>query len=157
ATHASVSPSAHDFPMVAWALWQSDRAARLPPRGPVIDHLGRHDLNPEPGETDIGELGGSQQADRGDAQVLENLRAQPDLAPLPRARDLRAGRARLGDGMRGHTCRPVAQKDDDAATFLLEALQRGVDRISAAKHIADDVGAMQPRQHVLAVTDAAVN
>ena len=32
-----------------------------------------------------------------------------------------------------------------------------MDRIGAAEDIADDVGAMQPRQHVLAVADAAVN
>src|SRR5262247_1110580 len=56
-----------------------------------------------------------------------------------------------------HTCRPVAQEDDDSATFLLEPLQRQVDRICAAEHVADDVGAMQPRQHILAITDAAVD
>src|SRR5262249_32058945 len=83
ATQASIPPSADDSPMVAWALWQSDRAARLLPRGPVIDPLGRHDLNPEAGEADIGELGGSQQPDRGDAQILGDLGAEPDLAPLP--------------------------------------------------------------------------
>src|SRR5262249_56269006 len=79
---------------------QGDRMARLPPRRPVIDALGRHDLDPEAREPDIGEPGRGQQADRGDAQILENLGAKPDLAPLPRARDLGAGRARLRDGMR---------------------------------------------------------
>ena len=44
-----------------------------------------------------------------------------------------------------------------AAALLLEALQRGVHRIGAAEHVADDVGTMQPRQHVLAVADAAVD
>ena len=39
----------------------------------------------------------------------------------------------------------------------LKRSQRGVDRIGAAEHVADDVGAMQPRQHVLAVADAAVD
>src|SRR5262249_26296913 len=130
--------------------------ARLPLSCPVIDALARHDLDPEAREADIGELGGGQQADRGDAQILENLGAEPDLAPFARARDLAPGRARLRDGMRGPPRRPVAQKDDDTATFLLEALQRGVDRICAAKHVADDVGAMQPRQYVPAITDAAI-
>src|SRR4029453_7359391 len=60
--------------------------ARLPPRRPVVDALGRHDLDPEAREPDIGEPGRGQQADRGDAQILENLGAKPDLAPLPRAR-----------------------------------------------------------------------
>ena len=44
-----------------------------------------------------------------------------------------------------------------AAALLLEALQRGMHRIGAAEHVADDVGAMQPRQHVLAVADAAMH
>ncbi len=39
----------------------------------------------------------------------------------------------------------------------LKRLQRGVHRIGAAEHVADDVGAMQPRQHVLAVADLAVD
>src|SRR5262249_40657600 len=128
--------------------------ARLLPPRPVIEALGRHDLDPEAREADIGELGGGQQADRGDAQILENLGAEPRLGAWPRGWPPGTGRARLRDGMRGHTRRPVAQKDDDAATFLLEALQRGVDRICAAKHVPDDVGAMQPRQYVPAITDA---
>src|SRR5262245_10185719 len=131
--------------------------ARLPPRRPVIDAFGRHDLNPEAREPDIGEPGRGQQADRGDAQILENLGAKPDLAPLPRARDLGAGRARMRDGMWGLNRRLVVQTVDDVATFLLEEQQRGVDRISAARYVADDVGAMQPRQYVLAVTDAAID
>ena len=44
-----------------------------------------------------------------------------------------------------------------AAALLLETLQRRMHRIGAAEHVADDVGAMQPRQHVLAVADLAVD
>ena len=32
-----------------------------------------------------------------------------------------------------------------------------MDRLGAAKHVGDDVGAMQPRQHVPAVADAAMD
>src|SRR5262249_51886285 len=67
------------------------------------------------------------------------------------------GRARLRDGMRGHTRRTVAQEDDNATAFLLEALQRGPDRTRAAEDIAEDVGPMQTRQYALAVADAAVD
>src|SRR5262245_64021133 len=59
--------------------------------------------------------------------------------------------------MRGHAGRPVAQEDDHASAFLLEALQGGVDRGPAAKHVADEISSMQPRQHVPAVADAAVD
>ena len=32
-----------------------------------------------------------------------------------------------------------------------------MDHFAAAKHIRDDVGAMQPREHIVAVADAAMN
>ena len=44
-----------------------------------------------------------------------------------------------------------------AASLLLEALQRRMHRFCAAEHVADDVGAMQARQHVLAVADPAID
>src|SRR5262249_58608203 len=90
-------------------------------------------------------------------EVLEDLRAEPNLAPLPRARNLGAGRGRLRNGMRRHARRAVAQKDDDAAALVLEALQCRVHRMGAAEDIADDVGAMQPRQHVAAVADTTMD
>src|SRR4029453_12360157 len=111
-------------------------------RGSIIDSLGRHDLDAESCKTDIGELSGGEQADGCDAQIFEDLGAEPDLAPLPRACNLRAGRARLRNGMRGHAGRAVAQEDDHASTFLLKPLKRGVDRGPAAKDIADKIGAM---------------
>ncbi len=43
------------------------------------------------------------------------------------------------------------------APSLLKRLQRRVDRLGAAEHVVDDVGAVEPRQHVAAVADAAVD
>ena len=59
--------------------------------------------------------------------------------------------------MGGHAGGAVAQEHDHAASFLLEAPQRRVHGLRAAEHVADDVGAMQARQHILAVADAAVD
>src|SRR3954453_9828516 len=107
----------------------------LVPDAPVVDQFGRRDFDARTAKTDIGELGRGQQPDRGDAQILEDLGAEPDLAPLPRTRNLGTGRARLRDGMSGHTRGTVAEKHDDAAPLLFEALQGRVDRIGAAKDI----------------------
>src|SRR5262249_58250485 len=122
-----------------------------------IQAFRRYDLDSEAGKPHIGESAAGEQADRGDAEILEDLRAESDLAPLPRAGLLRRGGAGLRDGMRGHSGGAVAQEDDHAAAFLLEALQRGWHPIGAAEDVADDVGAVQPRQHALAVADAAVH
>src|SRR6476619_7708790 len=131
--------------------------ADLIPGASVVDQFRRRDFDAETAETDIGELSRCQQLDRGDAQILENLGAEPDLAPLPRARNLGTGRARLRNGMGGHSGRTISKEHDDASAFLLEPLQGGVHWIGAAKDIADDIGAMQTRQHVPAVADAAVD
>ena len=80
-----------------------------------------------------------------------------DLAPLLRARSVGAGIALVRDGRDRHAGGAVAQIDDDAAAFRLEARQRGADRLGAAEHVADHVGAMQPRRHVLAVADVAID
>src|SRR5262249_56077368 len=107
-------------------------------------------VDPEAGQRKGGELAPGEQADRGDAEVLEDLRPEADLAPLARTRLFRAGDAGLRDRMRRHADGAVAQEDDDAATILLEPLQRGVHRIGAAEHVAADVSGVPPRPHRLA-------
>src|SRR2546430_16103398 len=77
-------------------------------RGSIIDCLGRHERDAEARKADIGKFGGGEQGDGCDAQIFEDLGAEPDLAPLPRACTLGARRARLWNGMRGHAGRPVA-------------------------------------------------
>ena len=59
--------------------------------------------------------------------------------------------------MGGHAGRAVAEEYDDTAAVLPEAAERGVHGFCPAENVANDVGAMQARQHVLAVADAAVH
>ena len=84
-------------------------------------------------------------------------------APSPISRHCRV-RASLGRGVAGfrdrhdrHAGGAVAQQHQHAPALGLEAGQRAVDRLGAAEHVGNDVGAMQPRQHVLAVADSAVD
>src|SRR5262245_39392371 len=62
-----------------------------------IERFRRTNLDPESGEPDIGQLGRGEKADRGDAQILQNLGPEADLAPLARACDFRAGALGRGD------------------------------------------------------------
>src|SRR5690348_7693084 len=82
----------------------------------------RHDFDAETAEADISALARGQQADRGNAEILEDLRAQADLAPLLRARSIRAGVTvrDVGDRNAGSA---VAQVDDHTAPSLFEACQ----------------------------------
>src|SRR6516162_6619733 len=123
----------------------------------TIDDFGRRDLDSESGKAYIGAFRRGQQSDRTDAEVLENLSAEPDLAPLLRAGDLGAARTGLRDGVGGNAGSAVAQEDNNPAPLALEMLQRKLDRMRVSKHVTDDVGAMQPRQDVFAVADAAIH
>jgi len=122
----------------------------------AFQRLGGDDLDAEAADADIGALAGGQQADRGNAEVAQDLRAEADLTPLPRARGLRAGVAVRNLGHR-HTGGAVSQIDDDAAAFRLEARERRADGLGAAEHIADHIGAMQARRHVLSIAEVAID
>src|SRR5262249_10915931 len=113
----------------------------------TINDFSRSDLDSKAGQTDIGAFRRGQQSDRGDAEILENLSAKPDLAPLLRAG--RFGAAR--DGMGGDAGCAIAQEYDDAAAFALETLQRKLDGMGISEYVADDVGAVQARQDVFAL------
>src|SRR5450830_1202920 len=123
----------------------------------AFQRFGRHDLDAEAAEADVGALAGCEQADRGNAEVFENLRAEADLAPLPRTGGFGAGVALVRNFRYRHAGGAVAQIDDDAAAGRLELRERGADRLGAAEHVADHIGAMQPRQHALAVADLAID
>ena len=84
-------------------------------------------------------------------------------APRPISRHCRV-RASLGRGIAGfrdrhhrHARGAVAQQHQHTPALGLEARQRLMDRLGAAEHVGNDIGAVQPRQHVLAVADTAIN
>src|SRR5262245_32393896 len=52
----------------------------------AIERLGSDDFDAEAGKADISPLARGEEADRGNAEVAQNLRAQSDFAPLPLAR-----------------------------------------------------------------------
>src|ERR1700731_4000109 len=99
------------------------------------ERLRRHDLDAEAGEPDIAVLRRGDEADRRDAEVLEDLRAEPDLAPLALALGLRAAIALfavLRDCRHRHADRAVAQEDEHALPLALEMLQHLRHRAAAA-------------------------
>src|SRR6266851_4585019 len=136
------------------------RPARLLDHQPMdrgfLERLGRLDLDAEAGEPDIAARPGGIKPDRGDAEIAQDLGAEPDILPLPAAFQFGAG-AVLGDRRGRHAGGAVAQIDEDAAPGLLEAAQRQVDGLGAAEHVLDHIAAMQPGRHVLAVADLAVD
>src|SRR5581483_1142666 len=94
-----VRPDGEYLPVPAGAQRPAGLAHRDLSQASAVERLGRHDLDAEAAEADIGALRGGEQADRGDVEVAQDLRAEADLAPLPRARGFRAGVAvrDLGD------------------------------------------------------------
>src|SRR5206468_9566408 len=48
----------------------------------AVGCFGVGDFNAKAGQADVGEFRRGQQPDRGNAEVLQDLRAEPDLAPL---------------------------------------------------------------------------
>src|SRR5690349_7245281 len=48
----------------------------------AVSHLGVGNFNAETSQPDIGQLCRGQQTDRGNSEILQNLRAKPYLAPL---------------------------------------------------------------------------
>src|SRR5262245_64630946 len=123
----------------------------------VFDRLGRYDLDVKAAKADVGSLAGSQQPDRRNPEILEDLRTEPDFPPLLRTCDIGTRVAFVRNFSDPHTCCAIAQEHDYPAPGCLETFERSVDRLCAAKHIADDVGPMLPRQDALAVSDIAVD
>ena len=92
-----------------------------------------------------------------DAKIFQDLRAEADLAPLPGAG--LAGGGFGGFGYRDHRDArgAVAQQHQHAPALGLEPRQRLMDRLRAAEHVGDDVGAVQPGEHIPAVADIAID
>src|SRR5262245_7526292 len=137
-----------------WLFFESRALSNL---RSVFDRLGRYDLDVDASETHVGSLAGSQQPDRGNPQILEDLRTEPDFPPLLRTCDIGTGVAFVRNFCDRHARRAVAQEHDHSPAGCFEAFKRSVDRLCTAKHIANDVGPMQARQHALAISDIAVD
>src|SRR6266851_3101990 len=136
------------------------RPARLLDHQPMdrgfLERLGRLDLDAEAGEPDIAARPGGIKPDRGDAEIAQDLGAEPDILPLPAPLHFGGG-AVFGDRGGRHARGTVAQIDQDAAAFLLESAQRRMDRLGAAEHVLDDIAAVQPGRDILPVADLAVD
>ncbi len=76
------------------------------------------------------------QADRGHAQILQDLRAEAHVEPLPLAGLFGVSVARPHH-IGGHARRAVAQIDQHAAALAGEARQRLLDRRRAAHHVGE--------------------
>ena len=87
-------------------------------------------------------------ADRGDAEVPQDLRAEPDLAPLALRAAASERRRPVGEASSSarRRCRRADRRGRRGPPR--EALQRRIDRLRAAEHVGDDVGAVQPHRHV---------
>src|SRR5262249_33860103 len=122
----------------------------------TFNRLGRHYFNSKAPETHIGPFAGGKQANGGNAEVLENLRAQPNFAPLTRAGRVRPSVAMGNIGDR-HAGSSIAKINDNPPASRLESGKRRTDRFRATEHIAYDVGAMQPRQYAIAIANRAID
>src|ERR1700676_715262 len=87
-----------------------------------------------------------QMADRGDAEIAQDLRADADLAPLPVAVGFRG--FLLRQRRHGDTGGAIAQIYQHAATGFLEMLEHGLHAFRAGKDVLDDIGFVEARQHV---------
>src|SRR5207237_1995837 len=76
---------------------------------------------------------------------------------LLRAGGIRTGIAFMRNLRYRYARGTVAQKNDHATSGCFEARKRGMNWLGAAKDVANDIGAMQPRQYTLAVADVAID
>src|SRR5260370_35876367 len=95
-----------------------------------------------------------QMADRGDAEIAQDLRADADLAPLPVAVGFRG--FLLPQRRDGNASRALARIDQHAAAGLFELFEHGLHALRPGKDVLDDVGLVEARHHILAVADAII-
>ncbi len=117
--------------------------------------LGAEDFDAEAGEAHILPLFGRKDADRLDAEILEDLRAEAHFAPLFQARRLAAG---CGGGGRRHADGTFPQIDDDAAPGLLDLRQGAHDAaVLGIEDVRHGVFLLQADDDVAAVADIPVD
>src|SRR3954470_20872376 len=113
------------------------------------------DLDAEAGEALVVVHRRGEMADRGDAKIAQDLRADADLAPLLVAVGLR--RFRLVERRHRHARGAVAQVNQHAAAGFLEMFQHDLQPFRPGKDVLDDVGLVKSRQHVPPVPDAVID
>src|SRR5437773_11518242 len=97
-------------------------------------------MNAKPFEADIMTLARGDHVDRGNAEIPENLRAEPDLAPLVLAPAcffviLAVATLRPVALLMGDADRTFAQIDDDAALALAHRFHDAVQPVAGAEHV----------------------
>src|ERR1700736_5055862 len=125
----------------------------------TLEDLRPLDRDAEAGKADVAAFACRQEADRADAEVLQDLGAEADLAPLALAR--RGGAMCLvGRPMNvavaaagaGDADRPFAEIDDNAAAGA-ETCHHPVKLALGGEDVVDDRFAMQADRHTAAVVD----
>src|SRR6478609_5594546 len=113
-------------------------------------------VEPNDSKTNISSLARGEQPDGRNPEILENLRAQANFAPLTGACRICSSIA-VRNVSDWHAGRAVAQIDNYAAASRFEACKRGPDRFGTAENIANYVGTMQSRQYAIAIANRPID
>src|SRR6266567_9593647 len=95
------------------------------------------DLDAEAGQSLVVVHRGRQMTDRGDAEIAQDLGADPDLAPLPVA--VGFGGSLLRQRCNGNAGGAVAQVYQHAAAGLLEVLEHDLHALRPGEDVPDDI------------------
>src|SRR5260370_31841004 len=134
----------------AFAGHDGRSASRIPQSGSkalLFKLFVADDLDPKTGQSLVVMHRRGQMADRGDAEIAQDLRADADLAPLPVAVGFRGFLLRQRrDGNAGSA---IAQIDQHARAGLFELFEHGLDALRAGKDVLYDDGLVWTRQSML--------
>src|SRR6202140_5188574 len=113
------------------------------------------DLDAEAGQSLVGVHRRRQMTNRGDAEIAQDLGPDADLAPLPVAVGfggplLRQRRNRNPGGA-------ISQVNQHTAAGFLEVFEHDLYALRPGEDVLDDIGLVEPGQHVLAVADAIID
>src|SRR5690606_32500427 len=123
-----------------------------------LSDLGLCDADAEAFQPDIVALARGDQVDRGDAEVLQDLGSEPDLAPfvLAIARFLVVlVAAPVAALLLADTDGAFPQIDDDAALLRAHRLHDAIQPAARAEHVGNDIFRMQAHRHFLAIANVS--